>query len=373
MAVTRVDIVHDGWSATQDSKYKVEFTVVYRVEVDDRADGPQTIATADDGTTAVPRLREEYKVGNDHDRGSMCKSVAPRPLGGLLWEVTCVFGPLSIGDEKAGAGHPRDQQNRHTQNWEDVTATVAFFMVRTSKAATEGVYKGQLLKHRGQDIVWDDIEWDFGPVVQDFAEPQMQLGHFGFANGVSITNSCWVPFDPPPEKDYSRVGVRITRNHLHFPTWDMLWFVDTVNSAGFLIDMNNARMWVPAFAAKMQSVTGDNHLLNGRAYWQVQYEFHIDVHFGWAAEILDRGLHRAGNRDDAGNQQSMAQAKNRAPIEAIEDAKGHPITEPVKLDGHGQVLKPDRADGLEAVWLRYALYPEISWAELNLNQIHPFI
>ena len=375
MAVTNVQVLHDGWTSSGDDKGKVEFSVTFVVEVDDRFDGPSVVAGAvnpDDPDLRIPSLGDFYNIGNDVDLNAFCKKISPRPVGGMIWHVNVSYGPDSDTDEK-GDNEPRDENDQPVQNWEDEAATIGFQLIRTSRAAWQGVYKGQLIKKRNQFAAFHQITWPEGPPFQPFANPMLDPTHFGLENGVAITNSANAVFDPPVEKDYMQIGVTVTRNHRVFPFEHIINYVNSVNSAQLVVYHRNATVTVEPGVGKMMSITGDWRLSNGFPFWRVSYEFHLDHFFGWQSDILDRGLHRSNDVDEDGNSNSEASfKKNAAPVDAIKDLQGHPITEPVKLNGQGQPLKQGILHH-EAVFLRYMLYPELDWAALDLNRKLPIL
>ena len=94
---------------------------------------------------------------------------------------------------------------------------------------------------------------------------------------------------------------------------------------------------------------------NGDIFQRIELEFLIDPLFGWRLDILDRGYCVNANKVSEG-----APAKNN-----IVDAKGNQISEPVLLDGNGDVLDLETQ---QATYLRYAVYPEIA----NMGQITDF-
>ena len=161
MTVTAVTVKHDEWSASVKpgtSKVltvtgiatigvKVNFTVVFTVETDDRLDGPQIVGVGDVAGVKIPSIGDFYEFGNDKDEGALCNSINVRATGGKLWDVTCVYGPK--GGQKPKDNQPeenppmRDPNGDPTDDPMLAAPTVQVSLVHMKQPLAEAIYGGQ--------------------------------------------------------------------------------------------------------------------------------------------------------------------------------------------------------------------------------------
>lgn len=146
--------------------------------------------------------------------------------------------------------------------------------------------------------------------------------YFDF-NGNPIVNSAGDRFDPPITIDDSRSTMTVTRNE-RVTAFDLTLaetYRDTINSApwnGFA-----------AHTVKLGIITtsepqyDSNNLVY---YYTVTYPFMID-RGGWRKEILDAGCNQL---------KVIGGITQRVPIQH----EGHPVSDPVALDGSGHELAP---------------------------------
>lgn len=94
MAVIRVDPINDGREGEYDEKFVGTFTASYRVQTNDRLDGPLVVVN----DPQLPVLYGTYSLGNDSLSSALCISKTPRPDGddGRSWIVTCRFSTNAI-------------------------------------------------------------------------------------------------------------------------------------------------------------------------------------------------------------------------------------------------------------------------------------
>lgn len=350
MAVVSVKILHDGWSASDESGKQTTFTVVYLVEVDDKNDGPYIVMNASAGGVRIPRQGENYNVGNEWDIASV-QTKSPTPIDDKFWHVTVKFGPSGpAGTEGGEKTSGLDDNLKPTEDPEEEHVDESITTVNVTRAAERGAYIGQV------DLpVGDESPWDRGNFTAEGFKPGKpknvlrakgdKLGRI--KNGVPITNSVFTPFDPPPEISYNQI--RITCG-LNTNDWnrDLLRFVNTINAKPVQFTGFTAGGILAApYTCRFMGVNASGpRVKNGKFFERLELEFLIDPLFGWRLDILDRGYCVNSNKTSEG-----APAKNN-----IVDAKGNQIAEPVLLDGNGNVLDLDTH---QATYLRYAVYPEV--------------
>lgn len=399
MTVTAVTVKHDGWSAsmTPGSQKvqtvagvvtlgsKIDFTVVFNVKTDDRQDGPQIVAAGDIAGVNIPSIGDFYEFGNDKDENAFCKAVAPRALGGNLWEVTCVYGPAQdlTPKDKPAAIDMKDKDGNPVDDPMDAMATVNVGLVHLKAPVVKALYSGQIWHQRGIIAKRDEnMQLPGGPLGGTRVGPVPHGGMFEWDDAIPVVNSAGTPFDPPPERDEARVRITISRNHLNAPRWHIDKFMDTVNINPFRIERQGFNWNIPAGQCKMMSVGMQQQEWNGFAFWRVTYELHLipdsmmvdwdwdnDDFHPWRPKILDQGLVRATDQDDG----DYSTAK-KAGVENIVDSRGQAIAEPVLLNGKGGTLIGDPLNR-SAVWLEYIIYQETEWAaqlagHLLFNQLN---
>lgn len=355
MAVTSVKILHSGWTGTETAGTGITFNVVYQVEVDDRNDGPLTIINADDGTNRIPMPNESYNVGNEVDAFAFVKSVSPAPVSEKVWNVTVTYGPLEPPESPDGPnGQEPDGLDPDDQPTDDPISEapkISVTAVNVKRAANASAYIGQVHNRTQPDENGVEIEVNQNQFIA--GTPPVQLtttpdGKGGIKDKTPITNSVFTVFDPPPEIDYSQIRVIIKMN-LNEPPIDWLDFVNSVNTEQIIFtngvdDFAFAR----PFACRCLAVSYNERIKNGVLFFATDIEFLIDNLFTHRLDILDRGYCQTSNK-----RVSEAATKNN-----IVDESGLPLAEPVLLDGQGGQLDLEE---LDAVYLRYAVYPEFDF------------
>ena len=149
-------------------------------------------------------------------------------------------------------------------------------------------------------------------------------------------------------------------------------YQDTVNRDNFLININGFVLNVPAFAAKMQSISGSREFADESPFWRVRYEFHLDLYRGWRVDLLDRGYVETkedSEVDEIENNYGDYPTSTNKQLQVVIDDKGIPMNEPVLLDGEGKKLQPDGTP----FYLRYAIYQERPFAPLLFDRPGPIL
>ncbi len=402
MTVTSVTVKHDGWSASMKPGTarvqtiagvvtigaKIDFTVVFLVETDDRLDGPQVVAGGNVAGVKIPAIGDFYEFGNDIDQQAFCNSVSPKSVGGNLWEVTCAYGPrasLSPKDNQPEDNPPMlDKAGQPTDDPMLAATSVQVSLVHMKEPVTQAVYAGQWWGRAAGNVQQKPnigLKTPNGGIAGELIQPLNGLPadiDKWLQKRAPVCNSVGVPFDPPVERDHARINLRITRNHKEFPVNDIWWYQDTINGTDIRVLAPGFDVLIPAHWGKMMSISGTPALLGGLSFYRVTYEIHIEPGLfdmedhPWRPKILDRGLTRQTTpEEDAAHDDYDKGAGMRPGNVNIKDNTGQAISEPVLLNGAGQTLKGDIL-GRTAVWLEYAIYTEADWGDLKLDIMDGF-
>ena len=359
MAFVDSAIIHDGWTGTKTKGTLVDdFSVQYVIRVDDKQDGPRFILE----DCGLPLKGSLYTAGNDSHPAAVCKSVSVTPLGENVWRATASYGSKTSKEDEEAKDAAVDEEGNPVEEVDHEGIDVQISLVQMSRPAVRAAYLGKIQSGVGMGLQQQGFR--SGPAVQNDAR---KLGTVaGLFTGSPVTNSCNVAFDPPPEIDYSRVSVNLSRNEMAFDANKVFAYNDTVNLNAFQVAFRGFNMDVPAFAAKMQTIGATRRIKEGVIYWRVNYEFHVDTTFGWRAEMLDRGYGMTTEWDPLAqvfrNTSAIPEAVGQAqPI--VNTETGFTPSEPVNLDGNGMPLKA----GHSPIYLVYGVYKETDWAPLKLN------
>lgn len=362
MAVTSVQILHNGWSGSETAGAGITFNVIYQVEVDDRNDGPLVVLNA----PGLPVVGDPYNVGNDVDPFAFVKSVSPAPVAEKVWNVTVTFGPLEPGESPDGPQGQEptglDEKDKPTDDPTEEQPLIRISSVAAKRAALRAAYIGKLIYLR------EDPEPNVEPFVQEGfkpGSPEPQLNAVGDAfgkikNGMPIVNSVWTPYDPPPEVDYNRTMIRFSFNAKNPPPANFFRWLNVVNSqpvSFFPPGFGRALIVCPSYTCRVMSINYERRLKNGIPFYAIEIEFLCDFLFTWRPDILDRGYCEDSNKLVSEGET----AKNN-----ITDDSGLPLAEPVLLDGAGGQLDTEFFD---AVYLRYAVYPEDDFDNAFLTNV----
>tara|TARA_R110000824_G_scaffold37749_3_gene115935 strand:- start:1470 stop:2600 length:1131 start_codon:yes stop_codon:yes gene_type:complete len=366
MAVVSVNILHNGWGASEDIGTKTTFTVVYLVEVDDKNDGAMIVMIADDGITRIPRRFEMYAVGNDSDAFAFVKSKSPTPIDDKFWHVTVTFGPNEPSGEPGGQQlSGLDDRLIPTDNPLREVIDVSVTVVSATRAAERGAYIGQIDLPIGNVDVNDDGYFSnegFWPILQGVEKANGDnLGRI--INGVPITNSVFTPFDPPPEINYNQMRITAGMNCDQYPG-RLAELVNSVNDREVTLDAGAGFFrfgfgeFFPPYTLRFMGFNTQRRFKNGVPFWRIEIEYLADLLFGWRLDILDRGYCVKSNETVSDG----APSKNN-----IIDVTGNQISEPVLLDGNGNMLDLETH---AATYLRYAVYPEIDFGAAGISNFH---
>lgn len=319
-----------------------EYTSIHHVYTDDPRDGPAVVLTH-----GMPwALGDSYiGVGNDSDRDCKLVSLVPNrcPDTRLKWEVVAKWQQLP-SDELEGLGGGR--MNNHGDPTDDpleecdaIDVSYAQFTEPVEKAWYRRGFVGTAAQKRK-------------------AGQQYPVG-----------NSALTPYDPPPERDNSRLVLRLTKTMAQFPSAQADAFQDAVNNDKFTIKkpFQGFTMTFAQYQAKMQNIGGVWQLVNGVSRWRVTYEIHKWPRTnGWRELVLDRGrLRRMAEGDPNGRGGTISASdiiQGVAQWAPQQDLTGMALPEAVPLDGDGQPIKP----GDPEVYILWSYYQEMPFAPLNL-------
>ena len=378
---TQVQTKSNTWQGSINIDGKANYSVGYTVRTDNLELGADSILSLDE----LPKIGDRYELLEDDVNYAWVISKSAKQKSPGFWDVTIKVSN-DVGGGGEGGGKGTTEEDEPTDDWKKVGATIDVSSVRVSRAAEVGAYLGKLEVSRGAMGLPAHTWWNqpprsgwtppdggqMPPVMQNATPGNNFLAHVG--NGMAITNSAMTAFDPPPEMDYSRLKIVITRFHSEYPT-SLLDYIDTVNLKPVDISINDFKGTLPPFTAKLQSISGSREYEDGEGYWQVSYEIECDFLFTWRHWLLDQGyvvnnpdMHGNGYDD---NDNPIEEDEQREKwLEVAKDMSGIPMQDPVKLDGYGQA---GRIDKNYSIYLGYALYPEVDWTPLKFDVAQPII
>ena len=379
MAVTSVKVSHEGWSGSADIKEGYTFNVTYLAEVDDPQDGVYEVLSS----PKMPTIGSAYEVGNDRYYLTALSNLSASPVSGTrnLWEIVGTYGRIKPDDDDEEP-ITKEKPTKKTAKEDDPTewpTIVTLNTTRVSRAAQFGVYMGQKRFQKGRNQNQDVAltVGNAGAFNLRWRQPQPQAEvledvNNNITNDIAITNSNFKPFDPAPEIDYTRYNVNIAFRTVNYPSV-LIKSINSINSNAFLLnhlletedDNGNPRILHTKLAVakntmKLQGVDITPMQADGVGYFSVSVDLEIDPLYGWRLDILDRGYSELDETlEPDGSYATPGKTK------VITDEAGNALKEPTLLDGHGKRLNLNQ---LDAVYLTYAVYPEIDFTNLKIHQ-----
>jgi hypothetical protein len=365
MAIVSVKTLHDGWTASITGKEIPTFNVVYLVEVDSPLDGNIRVLSA----SGIPVIGQSYSAGNDFYATSTCKSVSSSPVAGTrnLWQVTASYGKPEKEDEDDDPSQGTTQDGEPTEDPLKFAVSMSMSSTRVTRDCIYGTYLGQ----------YEDGNFDPNKSFNNGNPPthaNVQSTGGKITNGRAITNSVWTPFDPPVQTEYNRTNVKIRFNTLNSPQ-RIIPYVNSVNSKNLTINLSYrwadewgqdrgsfGRVYIPAYTGRLMGISTNPASRGGIGYHENEIEIEIDKLFGWRLDVLDRGYATLDTQATFGGS-STAGSTPKTNAVATED--GFASRDPVLLDGEGQALDILQR---EAVYLRYGVYPEMDWKQVDLHE-----
>lgn len=302
MAVTSVTELMER-EGSWERNWKRSYTRKFRVQTDTPDTDQVDVLYARDPSTGVkiPALGQIYTAKNGNfDGGSFCEQVqcSNEAEDGKSWIVTVQYGPY-------------DPTQFDAQNPLDAPPKVRFGLSRQSITADKDV------------------------------------------DGKPVVNSAGQAFDPPIEKDESRLVMSVEVNVQTFDANLFAAYKDTVNDDVWWIFAPKTVKFMNATAELQHS--GDCPV-NGGLYWVMTWEFEIKEDT-WTKKILDQGLMCIG----------VSGGSSGELIHCI-DTEGQPASEPMLLDGAGH----QNPKGAGPVYLSYDVYEPKDFSVFNLTQRGPY-
>lgn len=342
MTVVSAQLDFSGATGKASRGGKREYTAHWIVKTNDWQDQPFTILDYFYATGSLPHpdKASPYNYGNDSDPRAICDSLDPRREGdsGTVWRVAAHFAD----DQKQEEGE--DENGNPTDNPENFALEIDFRYNKVRRPAITGEYI-------------EGFGFDAAQRIAGVPAPQ------------PITNSAFVPYDPPLERDAVTELLSITGNFVgQVDGQSMGRFYNAVNSEAYVIfRVNGFSYSAEKYQSKIQDIKPVRKRSAGLLFWRITFEIETDREFGWRQKVLDQGMHRrqcAGDPDGFGGTISSASLKNgQARHAAILDQQGHPVTSPVLLNGNGQPLDPCLEDPIFITW---RIYPERSYQTIPL-------
>jgi hypothetical protein len=325
------------------------YTIVYQVETDDPQTPPQVVRDYFKRDTNLPYIGRVWRFNGKNDPGAVCSEMSldyiEKSAGRFRFEFT--FTPIE------GKEPPEEKPGEDGEDTDDPLEWRKEISITNSQSSFP---------------VEKAIFLGFNPanIVNPFLRPGME---------VPVVNSAIVPFDPPPEKDMSFAILRIAWRQKDWDEGKAQGWRDLINDEHFTINWPayNFLFDCPKHRGRIKQFGGTSQYENNVQHWRVELE--IWVHpISWIEELGDKGtVRRAAFGDPDGNGSVISSDSNiRHPgipsHKEILDVDGNPIMQPVLLDGNGQPMKLNHADGgnkqLVPVYLRYQYY-----YDANFNKI----
>lgn len=314
MAVAEVKLASTGRAGTDDVTGVRTYTTVYLVRTDSAYD-TKSIVTSH---PSIPQYGQFYQTSTETDATAFLQSRSAQQLSAesnLLWAVTCVH------------------------------STTAFNNVNGMLPIVDPF---------GAEAV---VEWDF--------HEDKEAAYFAYDNQdkpVPISNSAGDVYDPPLERDFSRLILRVEKNFASYDPLLASQYANTVNSDNWL--------GFPKWTILCKPFKGKLTIDHGVTYWRVTFEFHFDFR-RWTSKVWDTGLREFITQQDIDNKRVSPDIKKPG-YNHIKNADGTFITEPILLNGAGYrlippggVLSPALAmDGI--IYNQFRLYRQMPFIPLGV-------
>jgi len=377
MAVVSVKTLHDGWTGSFPAADAPTFKVVFLVEVDNPKDGNMTVVNAE----GIPALGSSYKVGKDGRADVYLKSLSTNPVAGTrnLWEVTGSYGaPEKEEEEDPTEGV--DEDGKPTEDPLKFVVSMSISTTRVTRDAITGTYLGQVKDRKGVGGVLKKKGFNAGSSPPKAKNGVGSNADGRITNSRPITNSVFSPFDPPAQSEYNRTSLKIKFNTLNTPK-KILPYINSVNSKTCNIKVKytwkNAKgtsraaygkFSIPKYAGRILGITTSPVERKGVAYHQSELEIEVDKLYTWRLDILDRG-YATINKEKTYESGGTSEGKSGPVTDSVVTEDGFATREPILLDGSGNALRvQSEFGGIEGVYLRYGVYPELDWNIVGLNE-----
>ena len=369
MSVTGTSKAWQGSGGTKSLQAR-SYTVYYRAVTDDANDGIRAITEHFEDTDDLPSLGDHYTYEgtgtNLEDSGVALWKISPsRDLqSATSWNVALHYKtpdePGQGGSAGGGGGESsvsEDEDGNPTDEPTEFHGELDIQFVDFTRPVDEATYR--------EGFVSDIVENSDGSTQT----PSEQL--YGGPNTVGpVVNSAMVVFNPPLERNATRISIRYAKNVQDFPIATAKTFHRAVNAKAvtFNFRFQKLKIAVEPFTCQCVSINGSFNEANGKKFWRVTWDLIIDPQHGFREKVVDRGLHaRAMYGDPDGRGGFITDDAAALKWRRITDTNGNPISEPVLLNGNGQPLDlPQGGEAITPVYITYSIYHELEFDGLGL-------
>jgi len=358
MSVTGTSKAWQGSGGTKSLQAR-SYTVYYRAVTDDANDGIRAITEHFEDTDGLPSLGDHYTYEgtgtNLEDSGVTLWKISPsRDLqSATSWNIALHYktpdepgqGGSAGGGGGSEAGVGEDEDGNPTDDPVEFHGDVDISFIDFTRPVDQATYRS------GLSAVID-------PGFPD-ATPSEAL--YGGADTVGpVVNSAMIPFNPPLERNATRISIVYSKNLREFPVQAAAQFHRAVNddAVEFEFKFQGLKVAIEPFRCQCVSINGTFQESAGDKFWRVTWELLIDDEFGFRANVVDRGLHARMAYGDPDGRGGTITDDPAVPWRRLTDKNGNPLSEPVLLNGNGQPLTTGRGGAMEPVYLTYSIYPE---------------
>lgn len=303
MAVTSVTLKYASLTGRDDATGLRTYEAVFVVETDSPYDGPVTVKNA----PGVSKYGDYWRTDTENDPYAFLidKNAEADPENTLVWYVRCSFSTATNLQQSPGGGlEVKEIDLAPVLEWDFDTRSVAAY------------------------YAYEAILYQGGQVLQRRGSQQNNVT-------IPIVNSSLDFFDPPIERDESRLVLRIEQAVGDYDPLLALQYANVLNSDTYL--------GCPPKTILLKPVKAKAVFDKGIAYFRISAELHFRLDL-WFHDIWDAGLREFFTPEQIENNKN-AKYRNRKPgYSHIKNEDGSYATEPVLLDGFGHVLvQPGKA------------------------------
>ena len=372
MSVVSVSKAWRG-SAGMRSLQSRTYTVHYRAETDDATDGIRRVIEHFEDTPELPFLGDFYLfegAGIVEDHGVVLWKIEPTrdQSSATVWSIALHYktpddpgeGGAAGGGGTDGVGE--DEDGEATEEPTEFHGELEVNFVDFTRPVDRGIYREGFTSYA--------IET--GLVDPRYIQPAEQL-YGGRDTEGPVVNSAMIPFNPPLERNATRIQILYTKNMPEYPRAVANIFHRAVNEEAVTFDFRfqGLKWTIHPFSTQCISINGSFQEAAGKKFWRVTWELLIDEEYGFREKVVDRGLHAramAGDPDGRGGTITSV-AADQVTWRRITDKNGNPVSEPVLLNGNGQPLQLKGGNSFEAiepVYITYSIYPEKQFKFIGL-------
>jgi len=369
--------VSKGWrgSAGMRSLQNKSYVVQYVVETDDPTDGVRRVIEHFEDTDSLPFLGDIYQYegpGIVEDAGVALWKIEPvRDLdSATIWNVALHYKTPDDPSKENGSGVSGGGEDGvgETEDGEP-TSDPLLFSGSVSISFQDFTRPVETAVYR-EGMVSEPIVTADGGIIQ----PSEQVYGGPDTNG-PVVNSAMVPYNPPLERNATRLALKYRKNMEEYPQQLAAQFHRAVNHDAVTFHFKREKLKVALYPYSAQCVSVDGEFVEtaDKKFWSVTWTILIDDEFGFRERVVDRGLHaRAMYGDPDGRGGTIEnEPSGQARWRRLTDPAGNPISEPVLLNGNGQPLDIPQAGTIDPVYLTYSIYRELPFWMIGLPVAGP--